>query len=131
MNHHLIFLQAVPPAGGDTPAAPVAQTGQPAPGPAGGPPAPSTFGALAPLLFVVPLVLVMWWTSRSQQKKQKELEDKLKQGDHVITSSGLVGKLVEKGDRMIKVEIAPGVKIKMLRSAIVGLDTGDEAPKKD
>lgn len=84
---------------------------------------------MMPLLFVLPMILIMFFMSRSQQKKQKELEDKLKVGDRVVTHSGLIGKLVEKGDRTVKIEIAPGVKVSMLRTAITGLDTTDEASK--
>jgi len=89
-------------------------------------------GAMLPLLMLAPMFLIMWYMNRNQQKRQKEMEDRLKVGDRVLTQSGLVGKLVEKGDRYAKVEIAPGVKAQMLRSAIVSLDTGDEQlPAKD
>lgn len=86
-------------------------------------------GAVFPLLLVVPMILVMWYSNRGQQKRQKEMEDRLKVGDRVLTQSGLVGKLLEKGERYVKIEIAPGVKAQMLRSSVVGLDAGDEAPK--
>lgn len=83
-------------------------------------------GALLPLLMVAPMFVIMWYMSRSQQKKQKELEDKLKVGDRVVTQSGIIGKLVEKSDRRVKIEIAPGIKVPMMRSSIVGLDADDE-----
>ena len=86
-------------------------------------------GAVFPLLLLVPMIALMWYSNRSQQKRQKDLEDKLKVGDRVLTQAGLVGKLLEKGGRYIKIEIAPGVKAQMLRSSVVGLDAGDEAPK--
>jgi preprotein translocase YajC subunit len=68
---------------------------------------------------------------RRQQKKQKDLETKLKKGDRVVTSSGLVGKVAELGDgRYFKLEIAPGVKVQMLRSAIAGIEAdGGETAK--
>ena len=64
------------------------------------------------LMAFLPVILFMFFSSRSQQKKQKELESKLKKGDRVVTQSGLVGKLVETVDgRHVKLEIAPGVKV--------------------
>lgn len=122
------FLQAVPPAPGrtDGPAPSIPSTG---PAPAAAPPPGGALGALFPLLLVAPMFLIMWYTNRSQQKRQKELEDRLKVGDRVLTQSGLVGKLVEKGDRYVKIELAPGVKAQMLRSHITGLDAGDETSK--
>lgn len=82
---------------------------------------------MLPMLMIVPLIVMMWWTSRSQKKKQEEMDKGLKTGDRVILQGGLLGKLVEKGEKQVKVEIASGVKVTFLRSAIVGLDTGDPA----
>ena len=86
--------------------------------------------SLIMFLAFVPLIVMMLWQSRSQQKKRKQLEEKLKTGDRVITQSGLVGKLVEWGDaRYAKLEIAPGVKVQMLRSAVMDRDE-EPAPEK-
>ena len=82
------------------------------------------FGLL-PLFLFVPIILLLLWSSRSQQKKQQAAIAALKKGDRVVTQSGLVGKLVDLGDRYAKVEIAPGVKAEILRSGLLGKDTGD------
>jgi preprotein translocase subunit YajC len=79
------------------------------------------------LLPLVVLVVIMFTSNRSQQKKQRDLESKLKKGDRILTQSGLVGKLVELEGRHARVEIAPGVKVQILKSAIAGLDTEDSA----
>lgn len=88
---------------------------------------------LFPILLLLPLLLLMFWSSRSQQKKAAAALAALKKGDRVVTQSGFVGKLVEIGDRTAKVELAPGVKVEILRSGLVGKDTGDAqaAAKKD
>lgn len=125
------LLQAVPPASPAGPATP--STGADGHAPHAGAPPGGALGALFPLLLILPMFAVMYFMNRSQQKKQKELEEKLKVGDRILTQSGLIGKLVEKSDRTIKVEIAPGIKVQMLRTTIVGLDSGDEkaAPASD
>lgn len=93
----------------------------------GGQPGGGMGGMLMMLLAFLPVILMMWFTSRSQQKKQKALEAKLKKGDRVLTQSGLVGKLAEIGDpRYVKIEIAPGVRVQMLKTAIAGIE-GDVA----
>jgi preprotein translocase subunit YajC len=46
----------------------------------------------------------------------------------VLTQSGLVGKLLEVGDRYAKVELSPGVKVEMLKTGLLGKDTGEPAP---
>jgi len=79
------------------------------------------------LLMFAPMLLIIFLLNRSQSKKQKELESKLKKGDRIVTSSGMVGKIAEMGTKYVKIELAPGVKIQMLKTAIQGLDSGEEA----
>jgi preprotein translocase subunit YajC len=130
------FFQAVPPAPGhaEAPAPGAPQTTQPTPD-SGKPPAGSEapsggLSMLFPILLLLPLLFVMFWSTRSQQKKAAAAVKDLKKGDRVLTQSGLVGKLVDLGDRYAKVELAPGVKVEMLKSGLVGKDTGDVQPAK-
>lgn len=96
--------------------------GQPAGG--GG----SMFGTMSTfLIFLLPLALI-FFMSRGQNKKQKELEANLKAGDRVITRAGAIGKVIDVGPRVVKVELAPGVNVQFLKTAIEGLDVDD--PKK-
>jgi len=73
------------------------------------------------LIMLLPLLFVLFM-SRNQSKKQKELEAALKPGDRVVTQSGLIGKLLEIGDRTAKLEIAPGVNVQILKASIQGVD---------
>jgi preprotein translocase subunit YajC len=117
------------------PAAP-GREGAPAPGvpgtaPAEGAPVGSgggTLGGMSTLLiFVLPLLL-FFMTMRGQSKKQKQIESTLKTGDTVITQSGLIGKVTELTETRVKLEIAPGVSVRMLKSAISGVDGGEQKP---
>jgi preprotein translocase subunit YajC len=84
------------------------------------------------LMFLLPFILFMFFSNRSQQKKQKDMEAKLKKGDRVVTQSGLVGKLVDPIEgRHARIEIAPGVKVQVLRTSIAGLDVEDAPKAKD
>lgn len=80
---------------------------------------------LFPVLLLLPLLFIMFWSTRSQQKKQAAALAELKKGDRVVTQSGLVGKLVDLGDRYAKLELAPGIKVEILRSGLLGKDTGE------
>jgi preprotein translocase subunit YajC len=84
-------------------------------------------GMLPMLIMVVPLLLLMVFTSRSQNKKQAKVLASLQKGDRVITQGGMVGKLIEVGDRYAKVEVAPGVKIDVLKSGLLGKDDAETA----
>ncbi|HET9957568.1 MAG TPA: preprotein translocase subunit YajC [Polyangiaceae bacterium] len=115
----LSAYQQVPPAPGREPS-----VSQPAPSaPAGAAPPPSPLGGILPLLImVVPMVLLLVFSSRSQQKKQAAAIASLKKGDRVLIQGGLVGRLVELTDRYAKLEIAPGVKVEVLKSSVLGAD---------
>ena len=128
-----LFFQPTPAPGREAPAP---QPAQPAPAQGAPPPAGGEGGAAPPgfspttlLLFLLPILLIFFMT-RSQSKKQKELESSLKVGDRVVTRSGMVGRIIELNGRA-KVEIAPGVNVVMLRSAIEAVDPGETKPGAD
>lgn len=80
-----------------------------------------------PFLILIPFVLILFLNSRSAQKKAQKMLADLKKGDRVLTQGGIVGKLVEIGDRYAKVEIAPGVKIEVVKSGLLGKDSLETA----
>ena len=118
---------------GSAPATPQqTQPAQGTPPPTGGE-SPSPFNPTTILLLVAPLLL-FFFMSRNQKKKQQQLEGSLKAGDRVVTRSGMIGKVIDIGERTSKLEIAPGVTITVLKTSIEGLDGGDAKPadsKKD
>jgi preprotein translocase subunit YajC len=77
---------------------------------------------MAPLLL---MVVVLFFLSRADKKKRAQIESSLKKGDRVVTRAGLIGKISEMSERTARIEIAPGVHVTMLKSAIEGLDGGD------
>jgi preprotein translocase subunit YajC len=126
----VLGFQSVPPAPGrsetSAPAVPAkAPTSAPSDAP---PPGGGAFGALFPLLLVGMLVFI-FWTNRSQQKKQSEAIAGLKKGDRVVTQSGLIGRLVDIEPKYAKLEIAPGVKVQVLRTSLTGRDAEDTGGK--
>jgi len=114
--------------GSDVPA-PV--TGQPSQGAPAHEAPGGIFGggsSLSTMLLMLLPILVLFISMRGQTKKQKQLESALKTGDTVVTQSGLIGKIIEMSERTVKLEIAPGVNVRMLKSAIQGVDGGDPKP---
>lgn len=79
------------------------------------------------------IIAFFLWQSRSQQKKQKALEEGIKAGDRVLTTSGMVGKVTEVGERTVRIEVAPGVHVTFLKTSIQGADPTikKEEPKKE
>jgi len=83
---------------------------------------------LFPLLLFLPIILLLFWQSRSQQKKQEATLSALKKGDRVITQSGLIGRLTSIEGRYAELTLLPGgTKVTMLKTSILGRDA-DESP---
>jgi preprotein translocase subunit YajC len=82
--------------------------------------------ALVSFLPLVLIFLIMWFLLiRPQQKKLKEhkgMVEALRRGDHVLTQGGIVGKIVKvKDDGEVEVEIAQGVKVRVIKSTIAAV----------
>lgn len=121
-----MFLQPSTAPGRDTNTTAPAQPPPSGPAPAGGDTQAPGLGGMTILLLAAPLLLV-FLMSRNQTKKQKQVESNLKVGDRVVTRSGLLGRILELGDRTAKLEIAAGVNVQILKTAIEGVDTPPEA----
>ena len=85
-------------------------------------------GGFAPLLMMVVFIAIFYFLLiRPQQKKAKEHQSmvtKLSTGDEVVTSGGILGKIVEVGDTFVTLEIADNVRIKVQKFQI-----GSQMPK--
>ena len=77
--------------------------------------------------FLIPMVLVfgiMYLLIIRPQQKQvkahKALIAALRRGDQVVTQGGIIGKVsrVKEGENEIEVEIADGVKVRVVRSTV-------------
>jgi preprotein translocase subunit YajC len=101
---------------------------QGAPGPAGASPLISFFPLV--LVFVIFYFLLI----RPQQKKAKEhreMLERLKKNDEVLTSGGLYGKVVSLADNVVTVEVAPNVRVRVNRPQISALVKGEKGSAKD
>ena len=82
-------------------------------------------GGFAPLLMMVVFIAIFYFLLiRPQQKKAKEhqaMVTKLATGDEVVTSGGILGKVIEVGDAFVTLEIAPNVQIKVQRFQVTSL----------
>ena len=83
-------------------------------------------GAASAITSFVPLILIFgimyFLLIRPQQKKLKEhrgMVEALRRGDQVLTQGGILGKVLKvNDDGILEVEIAEGVKVRVLRSTI-------------
>ena len=84
-----------------------------------------TAGAAGGLISFVPIILIFaimyFLMIRPQQKKVKEhraMVEAVRRGDQVITSGGLIGKVTKVADTEVEVELAPNVKVRVVKSTL-------------
>lgn len=70
--------------------------------------------------FIVMMVFSNWRQSKTRKERDAFLTQ-LQRGEEVVTSGGLLGRIEGMTDLYLTLEIAPGTRIKVLRSAIAGL----------
>jgi preprotein translocase subunit YajC len=80
-------------------------------------------GGLGPnVLFFGGVIAIMYFLIiRPQQKQAKEQQDlmsMLKKGDDVVTQGGILGKVFAVAEKVVTLEVASGVKLRVLKSAI-------------
>jgi len=95
-----------------------------------------TGGIIGLVIQFVLLGAVFWFLLiRPQQKRMKEHKariESVKKGDQVVTGGGLVGKVVRVDDIYIDVELAPGMKVKAVKSTITDvIDPTSAKPAND
>lgn len=86
----------------------------------------ATGGGAAAFTSFVPLILIFgimyFLLIRPQQKKMKEhkaMVEALRRGDQVLTQGGIIGKVTHVNeDNTVVVEIADGVKVKVVKQTI-------------
>ena len=90
------------------------------------------FGQLVPLILI--FAIMYFLLIRPQQKKAKEhraMVKALRRGDQVVTQGGVIGKVAKvKDENELEVEIADGVKVRVVQSTIVQVLNKTE-PTKD
>ena len=81
-------------------------------------------GAFIPLILM--FVIFYFLLIRPQQKRAKQRKEtlsSLRKGDNVVTNGGIHGRITGLTDKIVTLEIADKVRVKVSRSAIAGLST--------
>ena len=85
-------------------------------------------GGSNPLLGLAPYIVILgvfyFLMIRPQAKKAKlhqQMLGQLKKGDDIVTTGGLIGKITGIKDDEITLQVQEGVRLRVLRSAVTGL----------
>jgi len=90
-------------------------------------------GSTGMIIWMVLLFALMYFMlirpQKKQREQQKKLIDSLKRGDRVVTSGGLLGTITGLTDNTVIIEVSDGVKIKVQKGHVSGLQTDPTAAK--
>tara|TARA_R110000782_G_scaffold78276_2_gene154950 strand:+ start:101868 stop:102209 length:342 start_codon:yes stop_codon:yes gene_type:complete len=85
-------------------------------------PSAGGMGTTAMIIQFALLGLVFWlFIIRPQSKRMKEHKARIaavKKGDQIVTGGGLVGKITKVEDAFVEVELAPNVKVRVVKSTL-------------
>ena len=79
-----------------------------------------------PIIMIVAMIAMFWWSSKSQKKRDKEaqdMRDSLQVGDEVTTIGGIIGKVVSiKEETFVLETTKEKTHIRFLKGAIRSVD---------
>jgi preprotein translocase subunit YajC len=93
----------------------------------------TTMGNLTPIIWIIAFAVIFYFLlirpQRQRQKAHEEMVKALRSGDKVITQGGLIGTVtkVEPEANTLRLRLAPGMEITMLRSHVAA-KSGEETP---
>jgi preprotein translocase subunit YajC len=93
---------------------------------------PAAYMQILPLLAL--LVIFYFFLIRPQQKRAKDhaaMINSVKRGDTVVTGGGMVGKVTRVEDTEVEVELAPNVKVKVIKATLTDIRNRTGTPAND
>lgn len=89
---------------------------------------PEMLGTWGPIVVMIAIFyFLLYRPQKKQQNRRRAMLDNLKKGDQVITIGGIYGTIEELGDKSLKLKIADGVVIEVVRSSVNANVTQQEA----
>ena len=89
---------------------------------------PEALGTWGPIVVMIAIFyFLLYRPQKKQQSRRRAMLDSLKKGDQVITIGGIYGTIEEIGDKSLKLKIADGVVIEVVRSSVNANVTQQEA----
>jgi preprotein translocase subunit YajC len=83
-----------------------------------------------PLILLVAMIAVLWFLlirpQRARQAAHRHLIAELTPGDEVVTAGGVLGRVSSVADDHVKLEVAPGLEIRLAKEAVTGVVRKDQ-----
>ena len=89
--------------------------------------APALLAQLVPVLLIFGIFyFLLLAPMRKRQKQHQVFLTQLKKGDRVVTNGGMLGEVAAVEDKVVQLKLADNVKVRVLKTAVAGLE-GDPA----
>jgi preprotein translocase subunit YajC len=95
-------------------------------------------GGPSPIVSIMPIALMFivlyFLLIRPQQKRTRELAtmiENLKRNDEIVTSGGIYGRIQSIADKVLVVEIAPNVRVRIDRAQVSSVVRGGKPDDRD
>ena len=80
-----------------------------------------------PIILIFPIFyFLVIMPQQKQRKKHQAMLNDLKSGDRVVTTSGIIGTIVSADKDAIVLQVAPNVKIRMVKGSVSELRTEEK-----
>ena len=90
-------------------------------------------GAFVQFLPIILIFVIMYFLilrpQRMKARHHQEMVANLRRGDTVVTNGGLIGKVAKVEDHELQVELAEGVRVKVVRSMVAEVRSKGEPVK--
>ena len=92
----------------------------------------SEYGTLiqmAPILGIIGIFYFLIIRPQTQKASEHtKMLGGLKKNDEVVTTGGMIGRITELGDKVVTLEVAQNVRVKVERAQVAGLSTYGKTP---
>ena len=76
---------------------------------------------MAPIVGIIAIFYFLIIRPQTQKASEHtKMLGALKKNDEIVTTGGLIGRITELGDKVVTVEVAPNVKVKVERAQVAG-----------
>ena len=102
---------------------------QAAPAASGGVATPGFLFSILPYIAIFGIFYFLLIRPQTRRiKEQRQMIDAVQRGDQVVTGGGIVGKVTKVDDEQVEVEIAQGVRVRVVKATLTGV-TSATTPK--
>jgi preprotein translocase subunit YajC len=76
---------------------------------------------IMPAIFIAVFYLLLWRPQAKRAKEHNEMVSGLQKGDEIITSGGMLGKVMDVSDKFLKVSLSEGCEVRLQKNSVTSV----------